>query len=326
MVRVIADVPSVENTELLDAYIRTAPHLLSSIATAETYLLRFASNIWSVEIPGCTFHPELNSIRLPFDVNGSVALYIPYQRLSQLSINNIPHPETNTITLQMHREVYLLSESLLVRLPTTGPLHHLYPFVSYDEGIIFSIPYLDIRNHRITDNLTKLNISFSTGGDLVLSPMQRFPPQPLSTGIFKPFANLTPLQSLQLANDAIFQGIDLAKNMISFYNTIRSNPLQQQNYIPSTQKPSSSSDSSEGSSAPLTGTSGTDVEYMLPQSGQADDLGPMDSSDLRLDTFGGMDIEIVGGFNSTGVKRSRRESDDASLPSSAPVKPRLGNL
>lgn len=301
------DYPNIENSELLATYARTSPQLYSSIATSDKYLLRYASNTWNIQIPHCVFHPELNAIRLPipfFSAHKTLVLDIPYQAITSLGFQQHPDPYTNTITLECICEVYLLAENILIRLPTTSSLKSIYPELP-DDGITFTLPYLDIQSNKIKDNLTRLSLtvrdSISSALSLiVLYPLQRYPPQPLSSGVFQPYSNLTPLQSLQLVNDEIIQGMDLAKNMLEYIKNMRNQATRSSSLTPD-----------------ITGSPSlySNPEIMLSQSGYGDDdeYQQFDYSNYgstKLDTMGSMSVEVIGGFNAAGVKRSRRESDD----------------
>lgn len=311
MVRIAYDYPSVENAELFESYTRTSPQLYSSIASTDKYLVRYASNTWNIQFPNCTFHPPTNTLHIPIpfidDKGKTFYLDLPYQGLSVLSFTQHPNPSTNSITLEALCEVYFLAENVIIRLPGSSELCKLYTQIPLD-GLTFSISYLDIPIHKIRDNLTKLAISISEypNDELVIYPLQRFPPQPLALGVFQPYSNLTPLQSLQLVNDAIIQGSELAKNMIEFTRVEITNKNLT---IPSINL--------------------RDNEIMLSQSGYGDDDNYDSYNNFRIDesTNGstGMHVEMIGGFNSSGVKRSRRESSGDNSSSSTSLNNR-GNI
>lgn len=313
MVKLLNDYPTVENSELFSTYARTSPQLYSSIATTDKHLIRYASNTWNIQIPNCKFHPQTNTINVPIPLVDNyssevLSLNIPYQSLSSLGIRQYPIPLSNSITLETLCEVYFLAENIIIRLPGTYRLNSLYRQIS-DEGIILSIPYLNISNHKIRDNLTKLSLTFidsieniKISDEIVLYPLQRFPPQPLASGIFQMFANLTPLEALQLVDDAIVQGMDLARHMVEFNISNRNIDINNNN----------NNNNKIASSIP----SNTQTEMMLSQMGQADDEYDFNYDDhesaSKIDHFGlgGMHVEMVGGFKASGIKRSRRESDD----------------
>lgn len=298
MARIIHEWPTVENTELLATYSRTSPQLYSSIATCDKYLLRYASSTWNIQFLNCQYHSRSMRIRLDLPLEtpyGVEYLYIPKSLLSQINFQ-YHQTDNDTFILETTCEIYLLAENIIIKLPTVSSLSTLYPqLISNNDGLCFSIPYLDIETHnKIIDNLTKLSIL----DNLVIYPLQRFPPQPLSTGIFQGYSNLTPLQSLYLANESISKGSELSKNIIKYLNTIKNTN------ITTTTSPS------PPMSRRLSSTPDTEI-IMLSQNGYGDD----DEYNLKLDldtmgNSGAMDVEIVGGFNSIGIKRTRRESGE----------------
>jgi hypothetical protein len=322
MFRLSYDYPTVENTELLSTYSRTSPQLYSSIATSDKYLLRYASNTWNIQFPNCVFHPELNAIRIitSFESNtGSIIFDIPYQSLGMLGFQQYPDPTSNTITLECLCEIYFLAETILIRLPTTIPLRQIYNELP-DDGLTFIIPYLNIKENKIKDNLTKLSLNFINNNEIIIYPLQRFPPQPLAQGIFQISSNLTPLQSLQLVNDAIIQGTELSKDMSKYLTNMKNNLLTPISSLSSRSitPPPTSNYKQAFNDIPEIMDTIPDMGITLSQSGQGDDdeysfdfnNNNHCSSNLKLETMGGMHVEMIGGFNSVGVKRSRRESDD----------------
>ena len=293
MLRLAYDYPTVESAEPLETYARTSPHRYSSIAAADKYLLRYASNTWTVRFPLCTVHRQRQTVLLrlvfgPRSPDGPLSLEIPCQGLSALGFVLVQEClEAASVTLEAGCEVYFLAESVLVRLPQTGRLSTLYPQLPPD-GLAFYFSYTDILGHRIQDNLTRLGFSLQDC-ELTLSPLQRFPPQPLVAGVFQRYADLTPLQALQLVDGAIFDGTDLVHKMTEYTRSA----------------------GSVGTSA-STGA-GTEEEMLLFQSGQGDDDNHAGgyAENYAEDDAVGMHVEMVGGFNATGVKRARRGSDDA---------------
>lgn len=328
MPRLCYDTPTVENTELMATYARTSPQLYSSIAASDKYLLRYASNTWNIQFPNCVFHPELHCIRIPipFYIPGreddSIIIDVPYEGLSSLGMLQHPNPASYTIDLECHCEVYFLAENIIVKLPTTCKLKTIYSQLP-EDGLSFTIPYVNVSSDKIVQNLTKLSIFVNDTENsnledrrtynIVLYPLQRYPPQPLSMGIFQGYSNLTPFQSLRLVSDAIEQGTGLSRDMAEYFSSQRCN----------TMTAISSSCSSVGSLNVGDGRDNTSMDlYKLSQSGYGDDddfsyeqYDNFDSgSGLKLDTMGGggsgMYVEIIGGFNSTSVKRGRRDSED----------------
>lgn len=326
MVRLAYNYPTVESTELLETYARTSPRLYSSIATADKYLLRYASNTWEILFPNCTVHPPTGTVRIPLpftDGNAQVFhLDVPYQGLASLGFSQQPGPDANVITLGSFCEVYFLAESIIVRLPGTHSLSFGYPQLPRD-GLAFSLSYTEILSHKIKDNLTKLGLCVQgTEGQqlhFILYPLQRFPPQPLVAGVFQCYADLTPLQSLQLVDDAITQGTDLVKKMAEYArSTMVPGHLDRSSSAASTTARSMS-----GAPYSTDSSVGIDTEMVLSQTGQGDDDAYDDynyaDSMGRTESSVGMHVEMVGGFNSTGVKRARRESDEV-MPGNDPLK------
>lgn len=287
MVRIVSDFPTVENTELLLLHASLSPQ---QISTEDRYLLAYASNTWRLEIPNCTYHPPSSTINAPLPLhtqNGCVNLTFPFNSMNSMNIIKTLVPETNTITLGLPAIVYFLAENVLIHLPTTAPLN-----LSNEDGIILSIPYTQIIQNSIRDNLTKIQIMIKGDNDLntnllVMYPLQRYPPQPLANGLFSIWANQTPLQALQFVNDAIGRGRDLGQQLLnSDYD----------------------GDDDMFESGHL--------DTMLTSEGQADD------EDFRFNApsliNGGMNVTLIGGSDVSGVKRFR--SSDDSL-SSAPFHP-----
>ncbi|ODQ46294.1 hypothetical protein PICMEDRAFT_72375 [Pichia membranifaciens NRRL Y-2026] len=292
MLRLVYDYPTVESSEPLETYARTSPHRYSSIAAADKYLLRYASNTWTVRFPLCVVLAQTQTVRLPvvFDTRGGgggpLSVEIPGQSLSAVGLVAVQEcSETASVTLEAGCEVYFLAESVLVRLPQTERLSTLYPQLPRD-GLAFCFSYTDILGHRIQDNLTRLGLSVQ-GCEMTLSPLQRFPPQPLVAGVFQRYADLTPLQALQLVDSAIVDGRELVRKMTEYTR-------------------------SAGSAGTSAGTgAGTEDEVLLFQSGQGDDDGGGYAESYTEDDAVGMHVEMVGGFKAAGVKRARRRSDEA---------------
>lgn len=309
MPKICSYIPTIENTELFAIFQRTNPQIYSSIATSDKFLLRYASNTWNIMLPNCVFHPELSSIRIPIPFNSnsfsdSIILDVPFDSISSLGFMQHSNPYYNSFTLECLCEVYFLAETCIFRLPTTTALKSFYPTIS-DDGLTFILPYSEIKENRIVDNLTKLSLYFkddrsTNTNEIIIYPLQRLPPQPLLTGVFQPFCNLTPYQSLQLAHEAILEGTEFSKNMVEYYNSL------------STVLTPVASNNTNGDQIPE-----VENELTLSAAGQGDDdLYPYVSNrfeemNSRLETMGGMSVEMIGGFNSTGVKRGRSVSDDA---------------
>lgn len=309
MFRISQDYPTVENTELWSTYQKTHPQLYSSILSNDSYLLRYASNIWNVQFNNCVFHPPTNSIiiqtqfinsstNLPFEIN------LPYQYLNNMNFTQLPDPLSNSITLQCLCEFYLLADLIIIRLPTTGLLSNFYPDLISNDGLIFKIPYNEISNFSIKDNLTKLSLSISSHNslnNLTIFPLQRFPPQPLASGLFQPFSNLTPLQSLQLVENSITEGKNFINNLIQYQSNNSAKLVDSNSDI--TMNTNTFGSSNFNSSQ---------RELLLSQSGQADDddFNLMYEDQDHDSGNNSMQIEMIGGFQSTGTKRLRRESDD----------------
>lgn len=294
MVRVVVDFPTVENTELLSLHASLSPQ---EISTEDRYLLAYASNTWRLEIPNCTYHPPSSTINAPFHLQtalGDSPLTFPFNSLASMNIIKTLVPETNTITLGLPSLVYFLAENILIHLPTTSPLK-----LSNEDGIIFSIPYTQIIQHSIRDNLTKLQIMVKGDDDmntnlLVMYPLQRYPPQPLASGLFSIWANQTPLEALQYVNDSIGRGRDLAQALLS----------------------------SDYDGDDLMDDSGH-LDTMLTSEGQADD------EDFQFNapslTNGGMNVTLIGGSDVSGVKRFRSSDDSLSNSSMHPTNVGLGS-
>lgn len=301
-------VPTIENTELFAVFQRTNPQIYSSIASNDKFLLRYASNTWNIMIPNCIFHPELSAIRIPiaFNADGyddTIILDVPYNSVASLGFIKHSNPYYNTITLECLCEIYFLADSCIFRLPSTIGLKSLYPMLS-DEGLTFSFPMSEITENRIIDNLTKLSLYFkgeksANTNELVLYPLQRIPPQPLSTGVFQPFSNLTPFQSLQLVHSEITEGLELSRKMVEYFNSINSvlTPPMSNKYT--TELPE------------------VDKEVTLSASGHGDDevypyeWDKFSEQNVMMESMGAMSVEMIGGFNSTGTKRGRTASSDA---------------
>lgn len=300
-------IPTIENTELFATFERTSPQVYSSIATSDKFLLRYASNTWNILIPNCVFHPELTAIRVPIPFfndayNDPIILDIPFNSVSSLGFIQHSNPYYNTFTLECLCEVYMLAETCIFRLPTTSALRSMYRDIS-DDGLTFSIPYTEIKENRIIDNLTKLSLYFKDDkspntNELIFYPLQRLPPQPLSTGVFQPFSNLTPFQCLQLVHQAIDDGIELSKNMINYFNSVYSPAVSSRSVIEED-------------------VNLVDNELTLSASGCGDDdhytfdSDKFNEQNTRLESMGAMSVEMIGGFNSSGEKRGRTASDDA---------------
>lgn len=283
MVRVVSDFPTVENTELLSIHARLSPQ---QISTEDRYLLAYASNTWRLEIPNCVYHPPSSTIIAPFQIqtaNGDASLTFPFDSTSSMNIIKTLVPETNTITLGLPSVVYFLAENLLIHLPTTAPLG-----LSNDDGLIFSIPYTQIIQHCIRDNLTKLQLMIKGDHDantnlLVMYPLQRYPPQPLANGIFAVWANQTPLEALHYVSDSIGRGRDLAQMLLSSDydgDDIMDDPIQ--------------------------------ADTMLTSEGQADDEDFQFNAPSLIN--GGMNVTLIGGSNVSGMKRFRASDDSLSTP------------
>lgn len=304
MLKIIDHPPSVKNCTLFSDYIKT----VSVHDVPDTHLLRYASNIWYLRLSSNIFHPELNAIRLSIPFGNNIIMDIPYMSLSSLGINTLTDPSLNTISLDIPCHLYCLAEEIIISLPYMTPLHNLYPqLISSDDGLNFIIPYTNMINHKITDNLTKLSISLSqsqsqsqfnyhSNYELFLYPQQKSTSQPLSSGLFQPFSNLSPFQALQVVNDSIDQGIQLSNSLSNYYTSLNSQKIRNRSFPPL------SADSLDPSIDSFT----------LSHSGQADDLNynfASSTSDLKLDTYGSLPD-----YNNNNIqnnnKRLRRESND----------------
>lgn len=302
MFRIINDYPRPENTLLLQAYQATATY--DQLLSADHYLLAYASNTWRIQLPNCQFHPPSNSIVPPFscytyemgNVEENNTLF-PYKLINSMGAHQIPHPGNNSITLDFPCIVYFLADSLIIHLPTTADL-------GPQEGLIFHISYSQIEYHSIRSNLTKLQLvlkspngnSCQNSYEFYLYPLQRFPPQPLATGLYSPWTNQTPLQALQHVDLAIGQGRDLLQRLdqetaqppesSKSYKTQNMNSLYESGIIP---------DDSD--------------DVLITNNGQADD------DDTPLNSWGdlknsGMDVMLIGGADISGVKRGRVSDED----------------
>lgn len=300
-------VPTVENTELFALFQRTNPQIYSSIASNDKFLLRYASNTWNILIPNCVFHPELNSIRIPIEFHSEeysdpIVLDVPYSQITSLGFTKHSNPYCNTITLECLCEVYILADSCVFRLPTTIGLKSLYPMLS-DEGLTFTLSLSEIVENKVIDNLTKISLFFrgeisTKTNEIVIYPLQRLPPQPLSGGVFQMFSNLTPFQSLQLVHAEVIEGTELSQKMMSYFNSINSvmTPLL------SNKIDSDIPDMSEEVTLSATGH-GDDEVY-------SNDFDKFSDQITMLESMGAMSVEMIGGFNSTGTKRGRTASND----------------